>query len=144
MNSEMSLDWLNLATIFNESTWHELDLDVNLGNRHIINGMMYSGIGLAMNNDYSGTYGFPIKLEDGGHCFEVMCNENGRWSAATSAALSAALPFTLVFCFGASSATTAVGAFTLVGHNRCDNRCDILFLHSAEGIRGSGLCGCLS
>jgi hypothetical protein len=83
LKGEVSMDWFNVATLYNEETWHDLDLDVNLGNRHIVNGMIYSGIALAMNNDSSSTYGFPLKLEDGGHCFDVLCHEFGRPALAT-------------------------------------------------------------
>lgn len=83
LKREMCMDWFNLAALYNERTWYDLDLDVNLGNKHIAYGLLFAGIGLAMNNDSSSTYGFPIKLEDGGHCFEVLAFENGRSSLAT-------------------------------------------------------------
>lgn len=79
LKSEMYLDWFNLAALYNERTWYDLDLDDD----YIAYRMLFAGIGLAMNNDSSSTYGFPIKLEDDGHCFEVLSSENRRSSLPT-------------------------------------------------------------
>ena len=71
LQGPLKLDWGSMAAVYNEDTWHKLDLDVNLGNMHIILGMMYAGTTLAMSNDRSNSYGFPVFLCDGGHSYQV-------------------------------------------------------------------------
>jgi hypothetical protein len=63
--------------LYNEETWKGLNLDINSGNKNLIEHMTYSTTGLFFWNEHSGGYGSPCWLGDGGGAWYVLATENG-------------------------------------------------------------------
>lgn len=65
------------SVLYNEETWKGLNLDINSGNKNLIDHMTYSTTGLFFWNEHSGGYGYPCWLGDGGGAWYVLAAENG-------------------------------------------------------------------